>query len=139
MLSENQDAPLCNHYAQRGVCKFGAACKFNHPMGTLSYSPSASSLSDMPVAPYPVGSSVGTLAPSSSSSDLRPELYMASIKDTTSSARMSSAMSTSSGSVGSTFSKGGSVSHSSLQQSAQNAGTSAGGNSSTSTESRTSS
>ncbi|EXB74844.1 Zinc finger CCCH domain-containing protein 58 [Morus notabilis] len=138
-LPIRQDAPLCTHYAQQGVCKFGAACKFNHPMGTLSYSPSASSLSDMPVAPYPVGSSVGTLAPSSSSSDLRPELYVASIKDTTSSARMSSTMSTSSGSVGSTFSKGGSVSHSSLQQSAQNAGTSAGGNSSTSTESRTSS
>ncbi|KAI3728108.1 hypothetical protein L6452_16737 [Arctium lappa] len=65
-------APLCSHYAQKGVCKFGPSCRFDHPMGTLSYSPSASSLADMPVAPYPVGSSIGTLAPSSSSSsDLR--------------------------------------------------------------------
>ncbi|XP_071730425.1 zinc finger CCCH domain-containing protein 34-like isoform X2 [Rutidosis leptorrhynchoides] len=65
-------APVCSHYAQNGVCKFGPSCKFDHPMGTLSYSPSASSLADMPVAPYPVGSYVGTLAPSSSSSELRP-------------------------------------------------------------------
>ncbi|XP_024994158.1 zinc finger CCCH domain-containing protein 34 isoform X1 [Cynara cardunculus var. scolymus] len=64
-------APLCSHYAQKGVCKFGPSCRFDHPMGTLSYSPSESSLADMPVAPYPVGSSIGTLAPSSSSSDLR--------------------------------------------------------------------
>ncbi|XP_024996403.1 zinc finger CCCH domain-containing protein 34-like [Cynara cardunculus var. scolymus] len=67
-------APLCSHYAQNGVCKFGPSCKFDHPMGTLSYSPSASSLADMPVAPYPVGSYIGTLAPSSSSSELRPEV-----------------------------------------------------------------
>lgn len=66
-------SPLCLHYAQNGVCKFGPSCKFDHPMGTLSYSPSASSLSDMPVVPYPVGSYVATLAPSSSSSELRPE------------------------------------------------------------------
>lgn len=138
-LPIRQDAPLCTHYAQRGVCKFGPACKFNHPMGTLSYSPSASSLSDMPVAPYPVGSSVGTLAPSSSSSDLRPELSLASSKDSTSSARMSSSMSTSSGSVGSTFSMGSFVSHSSLQQSSQNPGSSAGSISSISAESRPSS
>ncbi|PWA67590.1 zinc finger C-x8-C-x5-C-x3-H type family protein [Artemisia annua] len=74
-------APLCTHYAQKGVCKFGPSCKFDHPMGTLSYSPSASSLADMPVAPYPVGSSIATLAPSSSSSELRPELISASSKD----------------------------------------------------------
>ncbi|XP_023749260.1 zinc finger CCCH domain-containing protein 34 [Lactuca sativa] len=72
-------APLCSHYAQNGVCKFGPSCKFDHPMGTLSYSPSASSLADMPVAPYPVGSYMGTLAPSSSSSELRPEVTSASI------------------------------------------------------------
>ncbi|KAI4311180.1 hypothetical protein MLD38_036095 [Melastoma candidum] len=65
------DAPLCQHYAQHGICRYGQACRFNHPMGTLSYSPSASSLTDIPVAPYPVGSLAGTLAPSSSSSDLR--------------------------------------------------------------------
>ncbi|XP_048321279.2 zinc finger CCCH domain-containing protein 34 isoform X2 [Ziziphus jujuba] len=130
-------APLCTHYAQRGVCKFGPACKFDHPMESLSYSPSASSLTDMPVAPYPVGSSIGTLAPSSSSSELRPELTSGSSKDSTS-ARMSSSMSTTSGSVGSTFSKGGSVSHLSLQQSAQSSGPSTGSNSSIS-ESHTSS
>ncbi|XP_057476614.1 zinc finger CCCH domain-containing protein 34-like isoform X3 [Actinidia eriantha] len=94
-------APLCTHYAYNGVCKFGPSCKFDHPMGMLSYSPSASSLADMPVAPYLVGSSMGTLAPSSSSSDLRPELSI----------RMSSSMSTSSGSVGSIFSRSGPASH----------------------------
>ncbi|KAK1408639.1 hypothetical protein QVD17_40595 [Tagetes erecta] len=74
-------APLCTHYSQKGVCKFGPSCKFDHPMGTLSYSPSASSLADMPVAPYPVGSSTVTLAPSSSSSELRPDLISATNKD----------------------------------------------------------
>jgi hypothetical protein len=133
LLFANQGAPPCTHYAQRGVCKFGPACKFDHPMGTLSYSPSASSLSDMPVAPYPVGSSIGTLAPSSSSSELRPELISGSSKDSVSS-RMSSSMSTSSGSVGSTFSKSGSVPHLSVQSSAHGSGPSTG-----STEARTSS
>lgn len=66
-------AQLCTYYAQHGVCKFGPTCKFDHPMGTLSYSPSASSLVDMPVAPYPIGMSPPTLAPSSSSTELRPE------------------------------------------------------------------
>ncbi|CAA0841708.1 Zinc finger CCCH domain-containing protein 32 [Striga hermonthica] len=47
-------APLCSHYAKNGVCKFGPTCRFDHPMRGLSYSPSASSLTDMPVAPYPV-------------------------------------------------------------------------------------
>ncbi|GER55926.1 zinc finger CCCH domain-containing protein 32 [Striga asiatica] len=46
-------APLCSHYAKNGVCKFGPTCRFDHPMRTLSYSPSASSLTDMPIAPYP--------------------------------------------------------------------------------------
>ncbi|GAA0174631.1 protein phosphatase [Lithospermum erythrorhizon] len=95
--------PICSHYAQNGACKYGASCKFDHPMGSLSYSPSASSLADMPVAPYPVGSSVGTLAPSSSSSNLRPEVLSGASKDALST-RMSS-MSTSSGSIGSMFSK----------------------------------
>ncbi|XP_059648679.1 zinc finger CCCH domain-containing protein 58-like isoform X2 [Cornus florida] len=109
-------APLCSHYAQNGVCKFGTSCKFDHPTGTLSYSPSASSLADMPVAPYPVGSSIGTLAPSSSSSDLRPELVSGSNKDTVPT-RMSSSVTMSSGPVGSIFSKSGPVPHSSDQQS----------------------
>ncbi|XWS14042.1 hypothetical protein CRYUN_Cryun36dG0089800 [Craigia yunnanensis] len=107
-------APPCTHYSQRGVCKFGPACRFDHPMGTLSYSPSASSLADMPVAPYPVGSTVGTLAPSSSSSELRPDLLLDPAP-----AIMSSSVSTSSESVGSVFSKGSPVPHSSTQQSSQ--------------------
>ncbi|KAK6940938.1 hypothetical protein RJ641_030469 [Dillenia turbinata] len=49
---------------------FGPTCKFDHPMATMRYSPSASSLIDMPVAPFPIWSSLATLAPSSSSSDL---------------------------------------------------------------------
>ncbi|GMI80089.1 hypothetical protein like AT5G18550 [Hibiscus trionum] len=111
-------APPCIHYSQRGVCKFGAACKFDHPMGTLSYSPSASSLTDMPVAPYPVGSTIGTLAPSSSSSDLRQELQSGSSKDPAP-AIMSSSVSASSESVGSAFSKGGPVPQPSTHQSSQ--------------------
>ncbi|GFZ08979.1 zinc finger C-x8-C-x5-C-x3-H type family protein [Actinidia rufa] len=108
-------APLCTHYAQNGVCKIGPSCKFDHPVGPMSYSPSASSLADMPVAPFPVGSSKGTLAPSSSSSDLRPDLISGSNKDTLST-RMSSSTSSSSGSVGSILSKSGSASHPSVQQ-----------------------
>ncbi|XP_028781456.1 zinc finger CCCH domain-containing protein 34 [Neltuma alba] len=124
-------APPCTHYAQRGVCKFGPACKFDHPIGALSYSPSASSLADMPVAPYPVGSSIGTLAPSSSSSELRPELTSGSGKESASS-RISSSMSTSTASVGLTLSSVGSINQSTAQQSAQSSSPSAIPNSSTS-------
>lgn len=119
---------ICSHYLQSKVCRFGPSCKFDHPMGALSYSPSASSLADMPVAPYPVGSSMGTLAPSSSSSsDLRPELISGASKDAFSS-RMSS-MSGSSGSVGSLFSKSGIVPRSSAQQPGQGASSSSGSSS----------
>ncbi|XVE82095.1 hypothetical protein DITRI_Ditri15bG0119400 [Diplodiscus trichospermus] len=131
-------APPCIHYSQRGVCKFGAACKFDHSMGTLSYSPSASSLADMPVAPYPVGSTFGTLAPSSSSSDLRPELLSGSSMDP-SPAIMSSSVSASSESVGSVFSKGASIPHSSAQQSSQSSAPSTGSGSSSTTKTQTSS
>ncbi|MED6106460.1 hypothetical protein PIB30_005095 [Stylosanthes scabra] len=117
-------APPCTHYTQRGICKFGPACKFDHPIGSLSYSPSASSLADMPVAPYPVGSSIGTLAPSSSSSELRPELTSGLSKETVSS-RMSSSMSTSTGSVGLTLSTAGQISQSGTQPSAQSSSSSA--------------
>nr|XP_027069080.1 uncharacterized protein LOC113694346 [Coffea arabica] len=72
---------VCHHYLQNEVCKFGCSGMFDHPMGSLSYSPSASSLADVPVAPYAVGSSMGTLAPSSSSLDLRPKLILSSSKD----------------------------------------------------------
>ncbi|KAG5628189.1 hypothetical protein H5410_013407 [Solanum commersonii] len=120
-------APVCSHFAQNGVCKFGPSCKFDHPMG-LSYSSSSSSLADMAVAPYPVGSAVGTLAPSSSSSDLRPEVITGSGRDGFST--QVSSMNTSSGSVGSMFSKGGPASHSGVQQSVQSSNPSGGSSSS---------
>eukprot|EP00246_Nothoceros_aenigmaticus_P012393 TRINITY_DN3825_c0_g1_i2.p1 TRINITY_DN3825_c0_g1~~TRINITY_DN3825_c0_g1_i2.p1 ORF type:complete len:494 (+),score=18.11 TRINITY_DN3825_c0_g1_i2:438-1919(+) len=62
-------AQPCTFYTKYGFCKFGHTCKFDHPLGPLSYSPSASSLADVAVAPYPIGSSPTTLAPSSSSID----------------------------------------------------------------------
>ncbi|CAH2049181.1 unnamed protein product [Thlaspi arvense] len=109
---------LCTHYAQNGICKYGPSCKFDHPPRTLSYSPSASSLADMPIAPYPVGSSKGTLAPSSSSSELRPELISGTNKDALFN-RMSSSVTTSSVSIGSMFSSNASASHATFQQSGQ--------------------
>jgi hypothetical protein len=45
-------------------------------MGTLSYSPSASSITDLPIAPYPLNYAVAPVAPPSSSSDLRPEYLL---------------------------------------------------------------
>lgn len=95
-------AQPCAFYMQHGVCKFGQTCKYDHPMGLLSYSPSASSLSDMPIAPYPVGYSMATLAPSSSSSDLYN-----SNKYSFSTQRVPLTESMPSGSIGSMFSKGG--------------------------------
>ncbi|KAJ4764575.1 Zinc finger CCCH domain-containing protein 32 [Rhynchospora pubera] len=53
-LPLRQGAQPCNYYAKHGVCKYGPTCKFDHPLGTLSYTPSTSSLSalsDMPVFP----------------------------------------------------------------------------------------
>ncbi|CAH9071801.1 unnamed protein product [Cuscuta europaea] len=93
------DAPMCLHYSQNGVCKYGPTCRFDHPMGTLSYSPSASSLADIPVAPFPVGSYMSNLGPTSS--DLRHNPVSRSNKDAVS-AQISS-ISTSSGPIGSTF------------------------------------
>ncbi|GMJ02048.1 hypothetical protein like AT5G18550 [Hibiscus trionum] len=109
--------PTCTHFS-RGVCKFGPACKFDHSMEKLSYSPSTTSLSDMPVAPSPFGSTIATQAPSSSSSDLRPELLSGSSKDPAP-AIMSSSVSSASESVGLVFSKGASVPHSSTLRSSQ--------------------
>ncbi|XP_042476813.1 zinc finger CCCH domain-containing protein 32-like isoform X2 [Macadamia integrifolia] len=109
-------APPCTFYAQNGVCKFGPTCKFDHSMGTLSYSPSASSLADMPVAPYPIGSSLATLAPSSSSSELRPEFVSGPARTLS---HPESHLLTSSGSVGSIFSKSGTLPHSNVQKSGQ--------------------
>ncbi|XXG80661.1 hypothetical protein AAC387_Pa09g1477 [Persea americana] len=122
-------AQPCTFYAQHGICKFGSTCKFDHPMGMLSYSPSASSLADMAVAPYPVGSSMGTLAPSSSSSELRPEFVAGSNRESLSS-RIQSSETMSSGSVGSIFSKGGaSVPQTRAQISGQGSVPSSGGTS----------
>ncbi|KAK2393939.1 Zinc finger C-x8-C-x5-C-x3-H type family protein [Trifolium repens] len=109
-------AALCTHFAQRGICKFGPACKFDHPIASLSYSPSASSLTDAPVAPYFVTSSVGTLAPSSSSPELQPEPTAGSSRESVPS-RIPSSVSTSTGSVGLTLSTGGPVSQSSTRSS----------------------
>ncbi|KAG2318212.1 hypothetical protein Bca4012_069184 [Brassica carinata] len=70
----------CTHFAQHGICKFGPACKFDHSMSSsLSYSPSASSLTDIPVAPYPIGSSSlsGASAPVSSSNEPTTETMTA--------------------------------------------------------------
>ncbi|KAF8093280.1 hypothetical protein N665_0385s0028 [Sinapis alba] len=72
----------CTHFAQHGICKFGPACKFDHSMASsLSYSPSASSLTDMPVAPYPIGSSSlsGASAPVSSSNEPTTEAVTAAV------------------------------------------------------------
>jgi hypothetical protein len=113
---DNQGAALCTHFAQRGICKFGPACKFDHPITSLSYSPSASSLTDAPVAPYFVTSSVGTLAPSSYSPELQPEPTAESSRESVPS-RIPSSVSTSTGSVGLTLSTGGPVSQSSTRSS----------------------
>ncbi|KAK7303136.1 hypothetical protein RJT34_14037 [Clitoria ternatea] len=78
----------------------------------LSYSPSAS-LADMPVAPYPVDSKIGTLSPSSSS-ELRLELTSGSSKESVPS-RMSSSMGISTWLAGLTLSTGGPVSQSNAQ------------------------
>ncbi|KAM1011671.1 hypothetical protein ACFX2C_046984 [Malus domestica] len=62
----------CTFYLQNGQCKFGFTWKFDHRVQTMRYNLSASSLVDMPVVQYPVGFLLATLAPSSSSLDLRP-------------------------------------------------------------------
>ncbi|XP_059280630.1 zinc finger CCCH domain-containing protein 58 [Lycium ferocissimum] len=135
-------APICSHYAQNGVCKFGPSCKFDHPMG-MSYTASASVLADLAVAPYPVGSSMGMLAPLPSSSDLQPELISGSGRDAF--LTQTSSMNTSSASVGSMFSMGAPASHSGVQQSVVQGSnpSSSGGSSSSSaghgSEARTSS
>lgn len=121
-------APLCSHYAQNGVCRFGPSCKFDHPMRALSYSTSASSLTDIPVAPYPVGSTSATLAPSSSSLDLRPELLSGFSKDAFSA--ILSSTNSSSASVGSTFSRSVPIPEFGIQHSGQGTASSTGGSSS---------
>ncbi|XP_054819351.1 zinc finger CCCH domain-containing protein 32 isoform X2 [Prosopis cineraria] len=104
----------CGFYLQNGHCKFGSTCKFDHPLGSLRYSPSASSLIDMPVTPYPVGSLLSTLAPSTASSEL-----MSGSKVESFSTRMPSSGNGSSNSVSLILSQGGTVSLSDVQLSSQ--------------------
>jgi len=84
----------------------------------MRYSPSASSLIDVPVTPYPVGSLLSQLAPSTTSSELRPELMSGSKKESFS-ARIPSSGNGSGTSVGLIFSQGGTVSLSDVQLSSQ--------------------
>ncbi|KAF3322834.1 zinc finger CCCH domain-containing protein 6-like isoform X1 [Carex littledalei] len=65
-------AQPCNYYAKHGVCKYGPTCKFDHPMGTLSYTPSTSSLSalsDLPI--FPVNLPYSTTA----TGDIQPDNF----------------------------------------------------------------
>ncbi|GER33136.1 zinc finger CCCH domain-containing protein 6, partial [Striga asiatica] len=107
--------PICSHYAQSGMCRYGPSCRFDHPMGTMTYSPSASSLTDIPVAPYPVGFTSAALAPSSSSLDLKPETLSGLNKDLVPS--QISDVNSSSTSVGSILSKPGPAPQSGAQHS----------------------
>lgn len=63
----------CSYYLQKGHCKFGHNCKFDHPMGTLEYSPSASSLNEIPIASYLLSSSATTMVASVSFPELQDE------------------------------------------------------------------
>lgn len=74
-----QGSQPCAYYAHHGFCKFGPTCKFDHPMGTPNYSISASSLTDVPVAPYPHSFPVTPMPPYLPSSDLRPQYTL--VKD----------------------------------------------------------
>ncbi|KAH7836904.1 hypothetical protein Vadar_007234 [Vaccinium darrowii] len=98
----------CAFYLRNGYCKFGPTCKFDHPIRTVRYSPSASSLTDVPVAPYMVGSSLTTLAPSFSYASLDPH-----------SSRMPSSGNTLSSSAGLIFSHTASAPFSNVQLSGQ--------------------
>lgn len=64
----------CTFFMQNGYCKFGPTCKFDHPMGMLKYSPSVSSLTEIPVtpAPYLARSQLLTLPSFSSPANLQP-------------------------------------------------------------------
>ncbi|KAI5082633.1 hypothetical protein GOP47_0002376 [Adiantum capillus-veneris] len=62
----------CPYYVKHGICKFGPVCKFDHPVNVLPYSPpyspSLSSLNEMPVAPY-VPESSPSVSPGSTVSE----------------------------------------------------------------------
>lgn len=94
---------------------------FDHSIGPIRYNPSDSSLIDMQVAPYPVGSFLeGALAPPSS--ELSSELVSSSsVKDSYSSAQVPSGSHTTS-SVGLMFSQTGPVSIANVQLPSQSSG-----------------
>ncbi|XP_017218649.1 zinc finger CCCH domain-containing protein 32 [Daucus carota subsp. sativus] len=123
-LPLRQGTPVCSQYAMDGVCKFGHSCKFDHPMSTLSYSPPTSSLSDIHVSPYPVGLSTTTLAPSSLSMKLKPEVTARSNKEDFTTKKLTSASSTAS-SVSSISSQNLPLLESGIQQSIQSSKSSA--------------
>ncbi|XP_041990831.1 zinc finger CCCH domain-containing protein 32-like isoform X1 [Salvia splendens] len=63
----------CSFYMQKGQCKFGRTCKYDHPIATLKYSP-ASSYTEMPGTRYGPGlSAATTLLPSYSFQEMQGE------------------------------------------------------------------
>ena len=36
VLPERQDQPVCRHFMNTGVCKYGSDCKYNHPRDKIS-------------------------------------------------------------------------------------------------------
>ncbi|KAK6130487.1 hypothetical protein DH2020_035745 [Rehmannia glutinosa] len=99
---ERPGQPECQYYLRTGDCKFGATCKYHHPpewsAAKINFVLSPMGLPLRPGAPLcshyaqngvcrfgpsplPCGSTNATLAPSSSSSDLRPELLSGFSKD----------------------------------------------------------
>ncbi|KNA19668.1 hypothetical protein SOVF_059270 [Spinacia oleracea] len=82
----------CTFYMQNGYCKFGPTCKFDHPVGMMKYSPSASSLAETPVAPYMGASSLVTMPPSPSSTELVPEYVLGPQRDNQSNRTLSSGL-----------------------------------------------
>jgi hypothetical protein len=77
-----QGSPPCTFYTRYGICKFGPTCKFDHPLRDLTYGSPASLLTDIPVGgPYPSGSLLTVLTPSSSSEVPQEVLNTASPSD----------------------------------------------------------
>lgn len=91
LLFEQGTQP-CTFYMQNGYCKFGPTCKFDHPVGMMKYSPSASSLAETPVAPYMGASSLVTMPPSPSSTELVPEYVLGPQRDNQSNRTLSSGL-----------------------------------------------
>lgn len=91
----------CAFYMRNGFCRFGPTCKFDHPMASMQYSPSASSLTETPVAPYLAGPSIPSL-PTSLSPDPSPEYRLGPSNDPHP-GRISSSETVSSASVGLTL------------------------------------